>query len=87
MMEVQLMVGLDQGQELVQTEIGLDALSVESMTILPGNVLLGEKIGRQNKYHRCLINNDQTLPQTPLLDTEDDVMTITPMETRDGLNL
>ena len=33
------------------------------------------------------LDNDQKILQTPLIDTEDDVMTITPMETRDGLNL
>ena len=54
MTEVQAMVGLGQDQEWVQTEIGLDVLSVESMTILLGSILLDEKIGRQNKYNRCL---------------------------------
>ena len=48
------MVGLGQGQEQVQTETGLDILSVESIIILQGNVLLKDKIGRQNKYNRCL---------------------------------
>ena len=48
------MVGLGQDQEQVQTEIGSDVLSVESMTILLGSVLLDKKIGRQNKYNRCL---------------------------------
>ena len=43
MIEVQAMVDLGQDQEQVQTEIGLDVLSVESMTILPGSVLLGGK--------------------------------------------
>ena len=33
------------------------------------------------------LDNDQTLLQTPLIDTEDGIMTITPTETRDGLNL
>ena len=33
------------------------------------------------------LDDDQTLQQTPLIDTEDDVMTITPTETRDSLNL
>ena len=33
------------------------------------------------------LDGDQTILQTPLIDTEDDVMKITPMETRDGLNL
>ena len=47
------MVDLGQDQEQVQTEIGLDVLSVESTTILPGSILLGEKIGRQNKYNGC----------------------------------
>ena len=68
-------------------EIGLDVLNVESMTILPGSVLLDEKIWRQNKYNRCSLDNDHMLMQTPLIDMEDDVMMITPMETRDGLNL
>ena len=52
--EVHAMVGLGQDQEQVQTEIGLDVSSVESTTILLGSVLLDEKIGRQNKYNRCL---------------------------------
>ena len=33
------------------------------------------------------LDEDQTILQTPLMDTEEDVMMITPMETRDGLNL
>ena len=33
------------------------------------------------------LDKDQTILQTPLMDTEDDVMTITPTETRDSLNL
>ena len=33
------------------------------------------------------LDDDQTLLQTPLIDMEDDVMTITLMETRDSLNL
>ena len=37
------MAGLGQNQGEVQTEIGLDALSVESMIILQGNVWLDEK--------------------------------------------
>ena len=37
------MAGLGQGQGQVQTEIGLDALSVESMIILQGNVQPDEK--------------------------------------------
>ena len=52
--EVQAMVGLGQDQQILQTEIGLDVLSVKSMIILLGSVLLNEKIGRQNKYNRCL---------------------------------
>ena len=55
MIEVQAMVDLGQGQEQIQTEIRLDALNVESMTILLGSVLLGEKIGKQNKYNRCSV--------------------------------
>ena len=46
MTEVQAMVGLGQDQEWVQIEIGLNVLSVESMTILLGSVLLDGKIGR-----------------------------------------
>ena len=37
------MEGLGQDQGQVQTEIGLDALSRESMIILQGNVQLNEK--------------------------------------------
>ena len=33
------------------------------------------------------LDNDLTILQTLLIDTEDDVMTITPTETRDSLNL
>ena len=55
MIEAQAMVELGQDQEQVQIEIGLDALSVENMTILLGSVLLGEKIGKQNKYNRCSV--------------------------------
>ena len=54
MIEVQVMVGLGQGQEHIQTETGLDVLSVESMIISQGSVLLEENIGRQNKYNKCL---------------------------------
>ena len=50
MTEAQAIVGLGQVQEQVQTEIGSDVLSVESTTIL-----LDEKIGRHNKYYRCLL--------------------------------
>ena len=54
MTEAQAMVGLGQDQEQIQTEIRLDVLSVESTIILLGIVLLDEKIGRQNKYNKCL---------------------------------
>ena len=54
MTEAQALVDLSQDQGQVQTEIGLDVLSVENMTILLGSVLLDEKIGRQNKYNRSL---------------------------------
>ena len=33
------------------------------------------------------LDDDQTILQNPLKDAEDDVMIITPMETRLGLNL
>ena len=33
------------------------------------------------------MDEDQTLLQTPLMDTDDDKQTITPVETRDNLNL
>ena len=33
------------------------------------------------------MDEDQTILQTPLLDAEEDKMTITPMEARDNLNL
>ena len=33
------------------------------------------------------MDEDQTILQTPLMDTEEDEMTITPMEARDNLNL
>ena len=33
------------------------------------------------------MNKGQTILQTPLTDTEEDKMTITPMETRDNLSL
>ena len=33
------------------------------------------------------LDKDQTILQTPLMDTEDDIMTVTLTETRDGLNL
>ena len=33
------------------------------------------------------LDDDQTILQTLLIDTADSVMTITPMETRGGLNL
>ena len=33
------------------------------------------------------MNKDQTILQTPLMDTEEDKMTITPIETKDNLKL
>ena len=33
------------------------------------------------------LDDEQTILQTPLMDTDNDEMTITPTETRDGLNL
>ena len=36
---------------------------------------------------KCSLDNDQTLLQTPLIDTEGDIMTVIPTETRDSLNL
>ena len=45
-------LGQDQGQ--VQTEIGLDALSVDSTITLKGNVQLDEKTERWGRYNRCL---------------------------------
>ena len=33
------------------------------------------------------LDEDQTILQIPLMDTEDDIMMIMPMETRDGLSL
>ena len=58
------------------------------MTILPGSVLLGEK-NRETEQNTTdvQLRHDQTLLQTPLIDMDDNVMMITLMETRDGLNL
>ena len=37
--------------------------------------------------HMFSLDDDQTILQTLLMDTEDDIMTITPMKTRDSLIL
>ena len=58
MAEAQVTVGLDQVPEQVQTEIGFDALNVESMITSHENVQLNKPdnpVGKLNKYSRCLI--------------------------------
>ena len=57
------------------------------MTILSGSVLLGENRETEQIQQMFSLDNNQILLQTPLIDTEDDIMTITLTETRDGLNL
>ena len=51
--EVQVMVGLVQGQEQVQID-RIRCFECREYDILQGSVLLEEKIGRQNKCNRCL---------------------------------
>ena len=43
----------DENTETIDA-LGLNVWSVESMSILLGSALLDEKIGRQNKYNKCL---------------------------------
>ena len=47
-------------------------------------VIIGETEQIQQMFN---MDKDQAIIQTPLMDTEEDEMTITPIETRDNLNL
>ena len=86
--EVQALVDQDLVQGQVQIGIGLDALSVENMITLQGNVQLGKQVGKQKQMQQMFnMDEDQTILQTPLMDTDQDEQTITPVETSDNLNL
>ena len=86
--EVQALVDQDLVQGQVQIGIGLDALSVGNMITLQGNVQLGKQVGKQKQMQQMFnMDEDQTILQTPLMDTEQDEQTITPIETSDNLNL
>ena len=86
--EVQALVDQDLVQGQVQIGIGLDALSVGNMITLQGNVQLGKQVGKQKQMQQMFnMDEDQTILQTPLMDTDQDEQTITPVETSDNLNL
>ena len=89
--EVQVTVGQGQVLEQAQIEIGFDVLSGENMTILPENVLLDKldnPVGKLNKYSQMFnMDEDQTLVQTSLIDTNRDELTIILMDTRGNLYL
>ena len=86
--EVQALVDQDLVQGQVQIGIGLDALSVGNMITLQGNVQLGKQVGKQKQMQQMFnMDEDQTILQTPLMDTDQDEQTITPVETNDNLNL
>ena len=88
MTEVWVTVGQDQVLEQVQIEIELGVLNVGNMTILWGNVQQDKKIERQSRYNKMFnMDEDQTILQTSLMDTEEDEMIITLIETRNNLNL
>ena len=87
MIEAQAMVDLGQDQEQVQTDRircfecrEYDHFSRECPT-------WRENRETEQIQQMFSLDNDQTLMQTLLIVTEDDVMTITPTETRDSLNL
>ena len=54
---IEALVIADQGQVQgqLQTEIGLDALSIGNMIILQETVKLDKQVGKQNKYNKCSI--------------------------------
>ena len=86
--EVQALVDQDLVQGQVQIGIELDALSVGNMITLQGNVQLGKQVGKQKQMQQMFnMDEDQTILQTLLMDTDQDEQTITPVETSDNLNL
>ena len=63
-------------------------LNVGNTTTLQENVQPDKQVGRQNKYNKSLIwDEDQTILQTSLMDTDEVQLTTTAMEARDNLNL
>ena len=85
MIEAQAMVDLGRGQEQAQTEIGLECREYNHFA----RECPTRRENRETEQIQQMfgLDDDQTLLQTPLIDMEDDVMTITLMETRDSLNL
>ena len=81
------MLGLGQDQDWVQTEIGSDVLHVECKHFARECPTRQENRETEQIQQMFSLDNDQTILQTPLIDTEDDIMMVTPMETRDSLNL
>ena len=81
------MAGLGQDEGQAQIETGLDALSVESMIILQGNVLIKQE-KREIKQIQQMFNldNKQTPTQTSLMDIDNEE-TITLIDSGDSLNL
>ena len=58
------------------------------MIILLETVQLGKQVEKQNKLQQMFnMDDDQTLLQTPLMDTDQDEQNISPVEIRDNLNL
>ena len=67
--------------------IGLDVLSVGSMTILQetSNTQANREVEQIQQMFN--MDKDQTILQTPLMDVDQVRQAISPVETRDNLNL
>ena len=86
--EAQVTVGPGQVLEQVQTEIELDVFECREYSHFARECLT-RQLSRETEQIQKMFNmvEDQTILQTPLMETDKEQLTITLMEARDNLNL
>ena len=72
----------------MQIEIGLDVFECREYDHFARECLTRQASREVEQVQQMFnMDEDQTILQTPLMDTDEDEQTITPVETRDNLNL
>ena len=86
--EVQVIIGQGQVLELVQKEDGIRCFECREYDHFARECPT-RQVSRETEQIQQMFNmdKDQTLLQTSLMDTDEDKLTITPVEARDNLNL
>ena len=86
---VEALETVDQGpvQWWLQIETGSDILSVENTIILQGTVQLDKQVGNQTNTTNVQYRWGSDNITNPMIDTDQDKQTISPVEIRDNFNL